>query len=128
MIEQWAWMFARWAIANASDMSKDSEFTQILTKADVISVQTQAFLRAMTGSGGPTIPHVLKSDIEQLMLRFSSVRSRWVAQIVEYGITEARLSELHSQMRTLGRVYAHDDNTLDASLDGAWVGLGRGTR
>jgi hypothetical protein len=29
-IEQWAWMFARWAIADASDMCKDSEFTQIL--------------------------------------------------------------------------------------------------
>jgi hypothetical protein len=37
-IEQWQWMFARWAIADASDMCKDSEFTQILTKADVISV------------------------------------------------------------------------------------------
>ena len=67
-IEQWAWMFARWAITDASDMCKDSEFTQILTKADVISVQFQEFLRAMTGSGGPTILHALKSDIVQLML------------------------------------------------------------
>ena len=25
--EQWAWMFARWAIADASDMCKDSEFS-----------------------------------------------------------------------------------------------------
>jgi hypothetical protein len=122
-IEQWAWMFARWAIADASDMCKDSEFSQILTKADVISVQIQDFLRAMTGSGGPTIPHALKSDIVQLMLRFSSVRSRWVAQIVEYGIAEARLRDLHSQMRTLGRVYAHDDNTLDAFLDSTWKQL-----
>ena len=122
-IEQWAWMFARWAIADASDMCKDSEFSQILTKADVISVQIQDFLRAMSGSGGPTIPHALKSDIVQLMLRFSSVRSRWVAQIVEYGIAEARLRDLHSQMRTLGRVYAHDDNTLDAFLDSAWKQL-----
>jgi hypothetical protein len=122
-IEQWAWMFARWAIADASDMCKDSELTQILTKADVISVQIQEFLCAMTGSGGPTIPHALKSDIVQLMLRFSAVRSRWVAQIVQYGITEVRLHDLHSQMRTLGRVYAHDDNTLDAFLDSAWKQL-----
>jgi hypothetical protein len=77
----------------------------------------------MTGSGGPTIPHALKSDIVQLMLRFSAVRSRWVAQIVEYGITELRLRDLHNQMRTLGRVYAHDDNTLDAFLDSAWKQL-----
>ena len=122
-IEQWAWMFARWAIADASDMCKDSEFTQILTKADVISVQIQEFLRAMTGSGGPTIPHALKSDVVQLMLRFSAVRSQWVAQIVEYRIADARLCDLHSQMRTLGRVYAHDDNTLDAFLDSAWKQL-----
>jgi hypothetical protein len=33
-IEQWAWIYARWAIADASDMCKDSEFTQFLTKAD----------------------------------------------------------------------------------------------
>jgi hypothetical protein len=97
-IEQWAWMFSRWAIADASDMCKDSEFKQILIKADVISVQIQEFLRAMTGSGGPTIPHTLKSDIVQLMLRFSAVRSRWVAQIVEHGIAEARLRDLHSQI------------------------------
>ena len=44
-------------------------------------------------------------------------------QIVEYGIAEARLRDLHSQMRTLGRVYAHDDNTLDAFLDSAWKQL-----
>jgi hypothetical protein len=71
-------------------------------------VQIQEFLSAMTGLGGPTIPHALKSDIVQLMLRFSAVRSRWVAQIVEHGIAEARLRDLHSQMRTLGRVYAHE--------------------
>ncbi len=52
----------------------------------------------MTGSGGPTIPHALKSDIVQLMLRFSAVRSRWVAQIVEHGIAGARLRDLlHGQ-------------------------------
>jgi hypothetical protein len=69
-IEQWALMFARWTIADASDMCRDSEFSQILAKADAISVQIQDFLRAMTGSGGPTIPHALKSDIVQLILRF----------------------------------------------------------
>jgi hypothetical protein len=122
-IEQWAWMFARWAIADASDMCKDSELTQILAKADAISVQIQNFLRAMTGSGGSTIQHTIKSDIVQLILRFSAVRSRWVAQIVEHGVAEARLHDLHSQMRTLGRVYAHDDNTLDAFLDSAWKQL-----
>ena len=77
----------------------------------------------MTGSGERTFPNALKGDIVQLMLRFSAVRSRWVAQKVEYGIAEARLRDLHSQMRTLGRVYAHDDNTLDAFLDSAWKQL-----
>jgi hypothetical protein len=96
-IEQWALMFARWTIADASDMCKDSEFSQILAKADAISVQIQEFLRAMTGSGGPTIPHALKSDIVQLILRFSAVRSRWVAQIVEHRVAEARLRDLHSR-------------------------------
>jgi hypothetical protein len=31
--------------------------------------------------------------------------------------------DLHSQMCTLGRVYAHDDTTLDAFLDSAWKQL-----
>ena len=77
----------------------------------------------MSGAGGPTIPHALKSNIVQLMLCFSAVRLRWVAQIVEYGVAEARLRDLHIQTRTLGRVYAHDDNTLDAFLDSAWKQL-----
>ncbi len=57
------------------------------------------------------------------MLRFPAVRSRWVAQIVEYGVPESRLHDLHSQMCTLGRVFAHADNTLDAFLDSAWKQL-----
>jgi hypothetical protein len=45
----------------------------------------------MAGAGCPTIPHALRSDIVQVMLRFSSVRARWVAQIVEHGLTEQGL-------------------------------------
>jgi hypothetical protein len=33
----------------------------------------------MAGAGGPTIPNALRSEIMQVMLRFSSVRARWVA-------------------------------------------------
>jgi len=121
-VEQWAWMFARWAIAEASDMSKDSEFLQVVSKADSLSAQIQDFLRGM-GSGGSTIPHALRSDIVQVMLRFSTVRARWVAGVVERGVAEQGLRDLHSQMRTLGRVYAHDNSTLEAFIDSLWKQL-----
>jgi hypothetical protein len=76
----------------------------------------------MAGAGGSTIPHALHSDIVhwQLTLRFSSVRARWVAQVVEYCDSEPGLRDLHSQMRTLGHVYAHDDSTLETFLDSVW--------
>jgi hypothetical protein len=86
--------------------------------APVQSLRIRAVRSAVAADQGGTV-----RDIVQLMLRFSAVRSRWVAQIVEYGIAEARLRDLHSQMRTLGRVYAHDDNTLDAFLDSTWKQL-----
>ena len=121
-VEQWAWMFARWAIAEASDMSKDSEFLQVVSKADSLSAQIQDFLRGM-GSGGSTIPHALRSDIVQVMLRFSTVRAKWVAGVVERGVAEQGLRDLHSQMRTLGRVYAHDNSTLEAFIDSLWKQL-----
>jgi len=97
-VEQWAWMFARWAIAEASDMSKDSEFLQVVSKADSLSAQIQDFLRGM-GS------------------------ARWVAGVVERGVAEQRLRDLHSQMRTLGRVHAHDNSTLEAFIDSLWKQL-----
>jgi len=122
-VEQWAWMFARWAIAEASDMSKDSEFLQVVSKADSLSVQIQDFLRGMVGSGGSTIPHALRSDIVQVMLRFSTVRARWVAGVVERGVAVQGLRDLHGQMRKLGRVYAHDDSTLEAFIDSLWKQL-----
>jgi hypothetical protein len=48
-IEQWAWMFARWAITDASDMCKDSEFTQILAKADSMASD----VASQGGGAGP---------------------------------------------------------------------------
>jgi hypothetical protein len=125
-LEQWAWMYARWpgAITKASDMLKDSEFLHFVAKADAPSarVQIQDFLRGMSSSGGPKIQHSLRSDIVQAtaMPRLSSVRSRWVSSIVEHGIAEPGLWDLHCQMRTLARVYAHDDSTLEAFLDSVW--------
>jgi hypothetical protein len=48
-LEQWAWMYMRWSISDASDMSKDSKLLQIVSKADTLSVQIQEFLWAMAG-------------------------------------------------------------------------------
>jgi hypothetical protein len=93
-------MFAHWTIADASDMCKDSEFTQILAKADAISVQIQEFLRAVTGLGGQTIQHALQSDIVQLILRFSAVRSRLTSSDDK---TNRGLSESHVNRSRLGR-------------------------
>jgi hypothetical protein len=78
-LEQWVWMYERWAIAEAGYMSKDSELLHIVAKADALSVQIQDFHRGMSGTGSPTIPHALRSDMVQVMLRFSAVRSRWVS-------------------------------------------------
>jgi hypothetical protein len=65
-------MLACWAIAEASDMSKDSEFLHIVAMAN------EDFLLGMLGSGSPTILHALHSDIMQVMLHISLVRLQWV--------------------------------------------------
>jgi hypothetical protein len=53
-VEQWAWMFARWAIAEASDMSKDSEFLQVVSKADSMASDV-AFQRRRCGPGSGSV-------------------------------------------------------------------------
>jgi hypothetical protein len=70
----------------------------------VLAVQIQAFLRSMLDLGGSTIQHALRSDIVQVMLCFSTVRSRWVSSVVEHGLAEPSLRDLHCQMRMLARV------------------------
>jgi hypothetical protein len=75
-LEQWAWLFACWAIAETSDMSMDSEYLHIVSQAAAILVQIQDFHRSMSGAGGPTIPHALRNDIVKVMLRLSTVKAR----------------------------------------------------
>ncbi len=42
-LEQWAWMHGRWAVAAQDDMSKSSDFLQIMASADELGVRLSKF-------------------------------------------------------------------------------------
>jgi hypothetical protein len=42
-LEQWAWMHRRWAVAAQHDMSKSSDFLQIMASAEELRVRLSKF-------------------------------------------------------------------------------------
>jgi hypothetical protein len=81
--EQWAWMDGRWVLA---DMSKSSDFLHILSKADELSAQLTAFAEDLRRRSGLLVSQTLRQEVYQLLLRFTTVRARFVADVVEAGL------------------------------------------
>jgi hypothetical protein len=133
-------MFARWSIADARDRTPNlSKSFPRLTRAQcrftISSVQWQA--RAARRFRTPfAVTSCRSCCASRRSVRGGLRRSN--------GVTLMGLQDVHSQMRTLGRVYAKDDSTLETFLESVWkqlltqsakisyiptrVGLGRGAR
>jgi hypothetical protein len=89
--EQWAWMDGRWVLA---DMSKSSDFLHILSKADELSAQLTTFAEDLRRRSGLLVLQTLRQEVYQLLLRFTTVRARFVAD-VEAGLGIPGLRDLH---------------------------------
>lgn len=115
-LEQWAWMHGRWAISDVSDMSKSSDFLHILRKADELAESLDSFSDDLRRRPGLPVSQTLRQDVSQLMLRFTAVRARFVADTVASGIGMPDLSDLHREFAIIGRIYAHDSASLPGFL------------
>jgi hypothetical protein len=102
--EQWAWMDGRWVLA---DMSKSSDFVHILSKADELSAQLTTFAEDLRRRSGLLVSQTLRQEVYQLLLRFTTVRARFVAD-VEAGLGIPGLRDLHPEFAIIGRIYASE--------------------
>ena len=55
-----------------------------------------------------TVSQSLRQEITQVLLRFSTVRPKFVATTVHSSLLDPGLSEFHHQFEIPGRVYASD--------------------
>jgi hypothetical protein len=62
-IELWAWMDGRWVIADASDMSKSSDFLHILSKADELSARLTTFAEDLRRRPGLPVSQTLRQEV-----------------------------------------------------------------
>jgi hypothetical protein len=115
-LEQWAWMHGRWAVAVSDDMSKSSDFCQILTKASDLLAQLDKFAAQLRQRQGFPVPQNFRQDVTDLLPRFTTVRAQYVATLVKAGLDMSELQLLHPDFETLGRVYAHDLASLPGFL------------
>lgn len=97
-LEQWVWMFDRWAIAHLADMSKGTDFVS----ADQVSGQLTLFAKELARCLSMTFLQKLRQDFAQPLLRFSTILARFVAETVEEDLRTPDLRELHDQMKILG--------------------------
>jgi hypothetical protein len=75
-LEQWAWMAGLWVIADASEMSKSSDFLHILSKADELSARLTTFAKDLRRRPGLLVSQTLRQEVYPLLLRFLTVRAR----------------------------------------------------
>ena len=115
-LEQWAWMHGRWVIADVSDMTKSSDFLHILNKADELSATLYTFADELWRRPGLPVSQTLRQEVTQLLLRFTTVRARFVAAVVASGLGTPALRDLHPEFTILGRIYAHDSAALPGFL------------
>jgi hypothetical protein len=115
-LEQWAWMDGRWVIADASDMSKSSDFLHILSKADELSARLTTFAEDLRRRPGLPVSQTLRQDVHQLLLRFTTVRARFVADVVEAGLGIPGLRDLRQEFAIIGRIYASECASLPGFL------------
>ncbi len=98
-LEQWAWMHGRWMITAVSDTTKSSDFLHILTKACSTAQHVRRRL---------PVSQTLRQESTQLLLRFTTVRARFVADLVHAGLGMPGLRDLHQELAIIGSIYAHD--------------------
>ncbi len=79
-------MDGRWLIADASDISKSSDFLHILSKADELSARLTTFAEDLRRRPGLPVSQTLRQEVYQLLLRFKTVCARFVADVVEEGL------------------------------------------
>jgi hypothetical protein len=105
-LEQWAWMHGRWAVAAPDDMSKSSDFLQIMASADELGVRLSKFSDKLLLHQGLSVPLTIQQDVTQLLLRFTTVRTHYVADLVKTGLRMSELRDLHPEFVCC--IYAHD--------------------
>ncbi len=107
-LEQWAWMHGRWAVAAPDDMSKSSDFLQIVASAEDLLARLSKFGDRLLQHSGLSVPLTLRQDATQLLLRYLTVRTHYVADLVATGLEKQELRDLHPEFEILGRIYVHD--------------------
>jgi hypothetical protein len=94
-------MDGRWLIADASDISKSSDFLHILSKADELSARLTTFAEDLRRRPGLPVSQTLRQEVYQLLLRFTTVRAR---------------VRPHPEFAIIGRIYASECAPLPGFL------------
>ena len=102
-LEQWLWMHGRWVIAEVKDMTKKSDFLQVLTQVDVLTTRLNKLASDLAVNPGLTVPQSLRDSFIQVLLRYTTVRADFVTSIIADGLDERRLRPYHASMSTLAR-------------------------
>jgi hypothetical protein len=115
-LEQWTWMHGRWAVAAMDDMSKSSVFLQIMASAEELLTRLSKFGDRLRQHSGLSVPLTLRQDVTQLLLRYTTVRTHYVADLVATGLEMRELRDLHPEFEIHGSIYAHNLTDLPGFL------------
>jgi hypothetical protein len=105
-----------WPVRPSSCESSNSGPGHILTKADELAARLNTFADDLRRRPGLPVSQTLRQETTQLLLRFTTVRARFVADLVHAGLGMPGLRVLHPELAIIGRIYAHDSASLPGFL------------
>lgn len=116
-LEAWAWAQSRWLVAQAGDMSSDTDFKNVLGLADKLAKDLDAAESSLDDRHGAALDTTLLGDIHQLFIHFAKVRAAFTADMARVALRNRLLEPAHRHYQTLQRIYAHDYATVPQFLE-----------
>ncbi len=79
-----------------------------MASAEELLTRLSKFGDRLRRHSGLSVPLTLRQDATQLLLRYATVRTHYVADLVATGLEMRELRDLHPEFEILCSIYAHD--------------------
>jgi hypothetical protein len=115
-LEYWAWLYGRWAIKEPTDMCNGPEFREVLSSAAAVGARLNELAATAALRPNTPVPNMLRNEVWHVMLRFSTVRMKYIQQLYDDGTANMGLRSLHADYRVIHRTYELDCASLGSFL------------
>jgi hypothetical protein len=116
-LEYWAYLYGKWAVKEASDMSNAVEFRDVASAAALLAPSLNALTDRVRQQSNTPVPSTLRSEVFHVLQRFSTVRLQYIKGLCDRACDNQAMQRLHDEFKKIHRAYAHDNRTLERFMN-----------